>query len=232
MPTGLQFFAISDREFKAAANDAPVTLICSCPVCPMGSELLEKSFNVTYQASPFFSQTMRCSDVLETSSKHAKGSLRCNALRMESMFECGCPYQLPADQACPLCPDGSQIDDSLVASIPFPGDGPYGGASCGELSIGINFPGGWSRGNDYYCPSMQMTYGSECGCSGVQPAPCEVVCPVDGQVFRTTKVVDAFEPNESWSGWHCGEIRGFLSGQKDEYCTTEMRTALADLCCV
>ena len=164
--------------------------------------------------SPFFGQNMTCAATLQSATTYAEESIQCKALQMQSVFPCGCPYEVPTDQNCPLCPNGSPVDNAFVDVVPYPGGGLFPQTSCGQLSLSINFRSKmWTEDNEYYCPSMQSGYGEECGCADVPTPPCDIKCPVDGNVFDATRVVATFEPNPSWDNWYCGEIRKYSTSQ-------------------
>lgn len=78
-----------------------------------------------------------------------------------------------------------------------------------------------------------MEYGSECGCSNTPPPPCNIKCPLDGQIFNTkSKISEEFPANQDWNGWYCGEVRGAISVRKNLFCTTEMTSEVANQCCM
>jgi len=238
-PIGFQFFPVYEAKLEPNMEKGdPTSVFCSCPVCPMPDDVLKKGFTVTLPMSPFFSQNMTCAGTLTKAIKYTEGSVKCKALQMESVFECGCPYAVSQEQICSLCPDKSPISESYLEVVPFPGGGLFPQESCGEMSLSIDFRGEMlTRDNEYHCPSIQSGYGNECGCSSTPSLPfpslpCEIKCPIDGHVFNTKHVVPVFEPNTSWNQWYCGEILFFLSVQKDDLCKDEIKSALADLCCV
>lgn len=121
-PTGLQFYEIDDSKFapyllKPVSNK----LICSCPICTIEEDLLDHSFTVTNRLSPLFDREFTCREVLQKSTRYIKGSEKCDALQVVAMFQCGCPYQMPLQQECPLCPGESNVEESYFDVIPYPG---------------------------------------------------------------------------------------------------------------
>ena len=233
MPIGLQFYELFEADFKPyLPHPAPGMLICSCPVCSVSDELRNHSFSVSYTLSPLFGETYTCDSLVEASKHMIRGSLKCDGIKLASIFECGCPYEIPEGLECSLCTDGSIIKDSFLDILPYPNGGLFPQSSCGELSVGMLFNGLEMQYNEHYCPAMQTTFGSLCGCSNAPPPPCEIKCPIKGHVFDEKQKVAVFSPNTIFSGWFCGEIRGFMSDEKWQYCTDELTWALADECCV
>ncbi len=237
MPVGFQFYEIYQTAFEPdIAEPSPGKLICTCPICSISDEFLDKQILNIHPTSPLWGKKLTCGDLMTKSRHYIKGSMKCEAIQMESISNCGCPYTIPERQACTLCSDGSPVEEAFIDVMPYE-EITYNQSSCGDVSVGMFFQDNLgTRFNADYCPAIEMTFGSECGCSNTPLPSCNIACSIDEDeqlyIFDTKKTVSEFDPNTAWNGWHCGVIRGIMSALMWEYCRPEYVAALAEQCCV